>query len=385
MASEPKLAVIATHLRPAKGFGGVAESTAELIRGWRRAGRNIAVAVSDGTRGPPVTQAAFEDHLGAPVFVYRARGAIRWGFGLAAPFAITRAIFGATAVYVSGIATWPATIGAYAALLARKPYVVAPRGGLMPEHWREVRQGKPLKWLYYKFLVFPSLRRARAVHVSTELEAQGVRELLPGVPLVIAPNAFEVPANKTQPVSASAGLQLIFVGRLAHEKGILGFAKKFAEIRSPDDHLAILGPPEGAYGKEVVELCAVSPGLSYLGIASREELVQHLGRAQALVLSSGVDGDVRENFGNVVVEALLHGRPCLVTRGLAWDMLPAAKVGANFDRSLSDLPSAIAEMRKLTSAPEISSSSRAFAKDNFSVEVVSGNLWKAIFEEEMAR
>lgn len=382
MGAEPKLAVVAAHLRPAQGFGGVAESTAELIKAWRAAGREVFVAVSDGTRGPSLSRSAFEHDLGAPIFVYRAIAAVRWGFGPGAPFAVASAIRRSTAVYVSGIATWPATLGAYIAWALGKPYVVAVRGGLMPEHWREIRTSRPLKRLFYLGLVLPSLRRAHAVHVASALEADGVRALLPQARLVVAPNAFRAPTLDPLALAQSGpgGLKLLYLGRLSPEKGALGFARAFARDRGPNDHLTIVGQPVGKYGADLLALCGREPGLRYAGVAERHEIGGYLLQADALVLPSGVDGDVRENFGNVVVEALLHGRPALVTAGLAWDELETLGLGVLVDRSLGDLPEALRRLRNRLSERHIRQRCRDFALERYSIETVSEVLWRAIFE-----
>ena len=324
----------------------------------------------------------FERCLGAPVFVYRAVAAIRWGFGPGAPFAIAATIRRSTAVYVSGIATWPATLAAWIAWGLRKPYVVAVRGGLMQEHWREIQASRPAKRLFYRWLVLPSLRRARAVHVSSDLEADGVRAVLPRVRLVVAPNAFSAPdlEPRTLAPAGGGGIKLLYLGRLSPEKGILGFARAFVQARQPGDELTIAGPPVGEYGEALVELCRTEPGLRYAGVVERKAISDQVYLADALVLPSGVDGDVRENFGNVVVEALLHGRPALVTKGLAWDELEGHGLGALFDRSLGDLPEALRRLRNRLSDHDIHRRCREFALDHYSIKSVSDALWRAIFK-----
>ena len=382
MATEPTLAVIATHLRPAQGFGGPAESTAELITAWRAAGHAVVAATSDGSLGARLKTADFEQRLGAPVRTYRAMGAVRWGFGPGAPWVIASTTRGADAVYVSGIATWPTTWGAWLARALGKPYVVAVRGGLMPEHWREVQTSRPAKRLFYRWLVLPALRRAKAVHVSSALEADGVRALLPRARIVVAPNAIAPPPSdpRSMTLPSAPGLRLLFLGRLSPEKGVLGFAQAFSRVRGPKDELVVVGPAVGAYGAKVVDLCSRTPGLTYLGVAGRDEIGEHFYAGHAVVLPSGVDGDIRENFGNVVVEALLRGRPALVTAGLAWDELEGHGVGALFDRSLNDLASALQRLQDRLSAPDIARRCQAFALDRYSPTIVSQMLWRAIFD-----
>ena len=60
-----------------------------------------------------------------------------------------------------------------------------------------------------------------------------------------------------------------------------------------------------------------------------------LANSHFLVLPSGLEaaGGMRENFGNVVAEAMAAGRPVLVAKGLAWDHLEAFGVGFVFDRT----------------------------------------------------
>ena len=42
---------------------------------------------------------------------------------------------------------------------------------------------------------------------------------------------------------------------------------------------------------------------------------------------------MRENFGNVVAEAMAAGRPVLIAKGLAWDHLELFGAGFVFDRN----------------------------------------------------
>lgn len=383
MSESRELAVIAAHLRPAQGFGGVAESTAELVLGWLQLNRNLRIAVSDASMTGRVSISDFAQLYGEKLHVYRALPQSRSALGLGAIFAVWAAIRRSDGVYISGIATWPTTLAALYCILLKKPYVAAVRGGLMPEHWDHIRSARPLKAAFYRLAVFPTLKRARRVHVASDLEARGVLSALPGTAVVVAPNVFSVgqieclsPARE-----AKGGFTLLYLGRLSNEKGILGFSRKFAEVCGPTDRLVVVGPSIGEYGALVLEFCASTSKVDYRGIVAREGLQDLFNGVDALILPSGVDGHVRENFGNVVVESLLHGRPVLVASGLAWAELETHGVGVEFHRSLSDLQDALERLRNQLDGNGLANRCRNYAESKFSVPVVAARLWRAVFEE----
>lgn len=372
----PKLAVIATHLRPALGYGGVAESTAELVLAWRAAGRDVSVLTSDGTRGPPLTTRDFEETLHAPVSLYKAQLLVRWGFGFGALTKTLALLRRSDMAYISGIATWPTTIATLYARLLGRPYVVALRGGLMGEHWESIEAKKPLKALFYRCLTFPALRHAHGVHVTTELERSQAEAIVPGIESIVLPNGFSLPgAEEVVPPPPHAGVRLLFLGRIAPEKGVLAFIKRFLEVGDQQDELRLGGAPEAEYGAMVTEVCAQSANVTHLGVLGRDTLLAALRDVDALVLPSGMEGGVRENFGNVIVEALLAGRPVMVTRGLAWDQIDADGIGVTFDRSGADMAEALAKLKDLVAAEGMWAKCAEYARSRFSSAVVAEKLW----------
>jgi glycosyltransferase involved in cell wall biosynthesis len=379
-----RLAVIASHLQPSAGFGGVAVSTSTLIKAWRAAGRPLEVVCSDGTRGPPLSNADFERELQGPVRTYRAMVALRWAFGAGAPAAIAAAMTRCDGAYISGIATWPTTLAAVLARLLKRPYVVAARGGMMDEHWRFIVAHRPWKALFYRLLVFPSLRRATAVHATSALEAAGILAVLPGARVFVAPNILP-DAGMVAPVPPpplGEGLVLLYLGRLSPEKGILGFARAFLAERKDGDRLLIAGQPQGDYGAAVLKLCREVDGLAYLGVLDRLQAHSAIDAAHAIVLPSGFDGDTRENFGNVVLEALQQGRPSLITRGLAWDDLEPAQAIVTMDRDGLDLAKALGSLRQLCAGRGIAERCAAVATARFAAGPVADMMWRQVFGDD---
>ena len=80
----PTVAIVVTHIAPARGYGGIAECTARVAQAWGEAGHEVILCASDASEGAPLRP----DELGLPGRVspvlYRARGWPRWGFGLGA-------------------------------------------------------------------------------------------------------------------------------------------------------------------------------------------------------------------------------------------------------------------------------------------------------------
>jgi glycosyltransferase involved in cell wall biosynthesis len=333
-----KVGVVTTHIPPAKGYGGVSVTAAVLTKAWAERGHKMVLVASDesivGRLRPE------QVHLGEQVEVrlYHCYGFRRWGFGLGAIPELFKLCLGVRVVYIHGIATWPSTLAAIFCVLLRRPFMVAVHGGLMPEHVDLIRREKPHKWLYYRWLTFPTLRHAIAVHCTSETEAEGVRNVLgEDARILLVPNGIDSSAIKVAQYSNGEGMKLCFLGHIQQEKGINAFIRVWLKIRQPADRLVIAGRSvDGAYFEEFQTLVEQAQGaISYCGYLERGEVMELLASSHFLVLPSGLEeaGGMRENFGNVVAEAMAAGRPVLVARGLAWDHLESFGAGFVFDRT----------------------------------------------------
>ncbi len=330
--------IVSTHIPPAKGYGGVSVTAGVLTKAWAERGHRMVLVASDESIDGRLQ--AEDVQLGEQVDVrlYRCYGFRRWGFGLGAIPKLFKLCLQAQVIYIHGIATWPSTLAAVFCCLLRKPFMVAVHGGLMPEHVDLIKRRKLHKWLYYKWLTFPTLRRAIAVHCTSDTEAEGVRNVLgEDARILLVPNGIDSRDIKVAHYPVSAGMRLCFLGHIQQEKGINAFIRAWLKVRRPGDYLAIAGRSvDGAYFKEFQALVEQAEGaISYFGYLERDEVMDLLATSHFLVLPSGLEeaGGMRENFGNVVAEAMAAGRPVLVARGLAWDHLEACGVGFVFDRN----------------------------------------------------
>jgi glycosyltransferase involved in cell wall biosynthesis len=286
------------------------------------------------------------------VRLYRCYGFRRWGFGLGAIPEIFKLCREAPVVYIHGIATWPSTLAAVFCSLLRRPFMVAVHGGLMPEHVDLIRRQKPHKWLFYKWLTFPTLRRAIAVHCTSETEAEGVRDVLgEDARILLVPNGIDSREFKVAKYPDGVGMQLCFLGHIQQEKGINAFIRAWLKVRNPEDRLVIAGRSvDGDYFEEFQALVEQAQGaVIYRGYLERGEVMDLLASSHFLVLPSGLEeaGGMRENFGNVVAEAMATGRPVLVAKGLAWDHLESYGTGFVFDRTEASACEALRKAQSL--------------------------------------
>ncbi len=377
------VAVITTHIAPAKGYGGIAESTARLAHAWVARGHAISLCASDASLGQPLTTGAVGLPAEVPVRLYRTWRFHRWGFGVGAPWRIWQACHQARAVYVSGVGTWPTTLAAVLCCLLRRPFVVAPRAGLMAAYIAEIRRGKRHKWLFYRLITLPTLRAARLLHVTSRCEADSVTRLLPdssGVTVANGLNLNEWPCLPPPP--KRAGRVFCYIGRFSAEKGIARFLDIWLSCRRADDRFILAGAGHTDYVQELEAVAARGgKAVTLHGYLDRAGVQRVLADSDFLVLPSGIHHEgPRENFGNSVAEALASGRPAMATRGLAWDDLEEEGVGFLFDADEESIRAAIARAGAVTceQAASMSVAARRYAEARFDIDVTAATLWSLI-------
>lgn len=377
--------IVATHIPPALGYGGVAVTAGVLTRAWAESGHKLTVVASDESVGGRLCPKDAQLGENVEVRLYRCYGFRRWGFGLGAIPKLLKLCREAPAVYIHGIATWPCTLAALFCAALRRPFVVAVHGGLMPEHVALIRREKPHKWLYYRWLTFPTLRRAVAIHCTSETEAEGVRAVLGrDAPVLLVSNGIDSRGIEVAGYPEGNGTTLCFLGHIQREKGINAFIRAWLKTRAPRDRLLVAGRGvDGPYFREFEDLVRQAEGaIDYRGYVDRAEVMALLARSHFLVLASGLEesGGMRENFGNVVAEALAAGRPVLVARGLVWDHVESLGVGFVFERNETSVQDALIRAQSL-GRPEwerMSRASRAYVERYFDPVVLGKKVWRVL-------
>jgi glycosyltransferase involved in cell wall biosynthesis len=379
--------VVATHVPPAKGYGGVSVTAGVLTRAWAELGHEITAVASDESMDGRLKPEDVQLGDGVKVSLYRSYGFKRWGFGLGAIPKVFALCWQAPVVYIHGIATWPCTLAALFCMLLGRPFMVALHGGLMPEHVVLIRRRKPHKWLYYKLLTFPTLRRALGVHCTSETEAEGARRVLGGdARILLVPNGVDSRDVAVADCPGGEGTTICFLGHIQQEKGINGFIRAWLRTRRPADRLVVAGRSvDGAYFEEFQRLASKAEGaISYRGYLGRDEVSALLASSHFLVLPSGLEeaGGMRENFGNVVAEAMAAGRPVLVARGLAWDHVETIGAGFLFDRTPSSVCEVLRRVQALKPSEwqEMSRNARRHVERNLDPVKLAKRVWQVLLD-----
>jgi len=96
---------------------------------------------------------------------------------------------------------------------------------------------------------------------------------------------------------------------------------------------------------------------------------------------------MRENFGNVVAEAMASGRPVLVARGLAWDHLESFGAGFVFDRNEASVCEVLRKAQALDSGgveTDVSKTARQYVEQQLDPVKLGDKVWQMLKRHDQA-
>jgi glycosyltransferase involved in cell wall biosynthesis len=245
----------------------------------------------------------------------------------------------ADVIHNHGLWLMPNVDAGRAALLARKPFIVAPRGMLAPAALAFSRTKKRIVWALLQGDV---VRRASCIHATSEQEHDEIRDFGLKNPVAIVPNGIDLPELGARSTSATAtGRVVLSLGRIHPKKGLDRLVRAWArlEAANPDWRLRIVGPDELGHAGALVALASelkarhVSVEKSVAGDAKIAAYQQ----ADLFVLPT-----LNENFAITVAEALAAGTPVIATKGAPWRALQSEGCGWWIDHGVEPLAAALA-------------------------------------------
>jgi glycosyltransferase involved in cell wall biosynthesis len=208
-------------------------------------------------------------------------------------------------VHAHAVYLWPGVAAARAARRAHVPYVVSPRGMLVPE--LIARKSRVAKMLWLRLVERRGFAHASAIHFTSQLEWEDAKRV--GIPLpspLVIPNGVELPRRPDVPRDDRT---LVFLGRVNWKKGLDRVIEALPRLNA---RLLIAGNDEENLTPKLRELAArAGADVEFLGPVYGADKDALLARASLFVLLS-----TSENFGNAVLEALAMETPVVLSAGV---------------------------------------------------------------------
>lgn len=311
------LHVVPTYL-PAVRYGGPIRSVHALCRNLAAAGHDVHVFTTnvDGPGNSDVPLLQPVDLEGVKVTYFPSDRLRRLYWSPPMGHALTATVGTFDLVHLHAIFLWPILAGARAARRAGVPYVLSPRGMLVPELIRRKSRLVKLAWL--SLIERRNLEKAAAILTTSSAEASHIAGFgwsLP--PVVTIPHGVDDPAPQGAAAPSAdvsealkGGPMVLFLGRLSWEKGLDRLVA--ALPHAPSVRAVIAGEPAAGYADTLVAQAR------QLGIVDRLTIVaRHVdgadkealfGAASAFAMTS-----LSENFGIASLEAMRRGVPVIAT------------------------------------------------------------------------
>jgi len=223
----------------------------------------------------------------------------------------------------------------------RSKWVLAPRGMLQ----RGAMQFKRLKKsLFLKLFRWSGFTRSVIFHATDPVEARDLRSYMGRSAQIRQVDDFPTlqQAPWTSLVKKPGQLTCLFISRIVEKKNLL-YALELLEHIQTGISLTIVGPVEDQkYWDRCQEAIRRLPSgirVNYLG-ALRYEALPDIYRDHHLFLFP-TQG---ENFGHVIFDALVQGRPVLISDQTPWRGLETVQAG--MDRPLSSKPAFVQALQQ---------------------------------------
>ena len=343
------LHVVPTYL-PAVRYGGPIRSVHALCRALAADGHDIHVFTTsvDGTADSDVPLARPVDLDGVKVSYFPSRMLRRlyWSPPMARALATSVASF--DVVHLHAVYLWPIWAGARAARAEGVPYVISPRGMLVPELIR--RKSRWVKGAWIALVERSNLEAAAAIHTTSSAEAGhllGFGWELPAV-VTIPHGVDDPPPPSVAPLSddiAAAVTQGPFVlafGRLSWEKALDRLIAALPQV--PTARVVMAGDDTDGYAASLAAQARAAGVDSRLTIVARHvegaDKEALFGAARMFAVTS-----LSENFGLAAFEAMRRGVPVMATPNVGMsEIVRESGAGRVVDASPESIAAGIAAM-----------------------------------------
>jgi glycosyltransferase involved in cell wall biosynthesis len=252
-------------------------------------------------------------------------------------------------------------------LIPRAPVVLAPRGELSTGALALKRFKKRLYLMVAKVL---ALYRDIIWHASSDYEAADIRRRFgERVSIKVAPNlpahVLNLNGRKDGRQKTPGHLKIIFISRVDRKKNLRG-ALTILKEATGDIQFNIYGPLEDrdywAECQKIIDLLPPNIRVSYRGGVEHEKSLAVLREHDLFFMPT-----LGENFGHVIMEALLAGCPVLISDQTPWRGLEEKGIG--WDLPLSDTSRFRSVIAKCVAMGAEEFARRSAAAHSFALEI----------------
>lgn len=344
-----KVLQIIPHYLPAYQYGGPIHSVHNLSRAMVGKGVDVSVWTTNlGLKDRddiPLGDEVIID--GVRVHYFPIIDSFHYALSPALMWYMDKRIKDFDVVHIQGIYQFHSLVGGYYARKYGIPYVLSPRGMLLPVFLK--MKGKVKKNIYINLVEKRNLKEADLVHCTTEDERKGLGDL--GVSLkrtIVIPNGIPTEEIRgefkegtfKEDYNLSGKITILFLSRLIWSKGldilISAFSKVVSQYRNT--HLVLAGPDSEGYRSKVERWIrdeGIADFVTFTGFLKGKEKIAALQESDIFVLSS-----YSENFGMAAVEAMFAGLPVVLSKKVGiWDVIEKDNCGVIVDLT----PESIAE------------------------------------------
>lgn len=301
------LHVVPTYL-PATRYGGPIFAVHGLARALVERGHEVDVFTTnvdgDGESHVPLDQRVDLDGVGVHYFSSPMRR-LYWSPQMRK--ALNTSIRGYDVAHLHSVFLYPTAAAARAATKARVPYVISPRGMLVPELIAAKSRWMKTAWL--RLIERRNFENAAAIHFTTGREREdAVRTKMPIPASFIVPNGIVLSGAPAAPPAREDDV-ILFLSRINWKKGVDRLIAALPHVDRA--RLLIAGNDEEHLTprlQELAERLGVANRVEFLGRVDGQAKDDLLARATVFALTS-----MSENFGNVVLEAMAAATPVLLT------------------------------------------------------------------------
>jgi len=310
---------------PALGnvYGGTTKIVLELADALSKLGADVDVVATNANGSSrldyPVNKWIIENNYRIMYFDYFDLFDYKFTFSLT--MWLYRNITKYDLVHTHAIFSYPVLPAYWACQINKIPYVVTPHGMLEP--WALAYKSNKKK-LYFSLLEKPAIQKAAIIHLIASVEAENVKNLNLGSPLVVIPNGIHRADFESLPSPEIFYEQfpdtrnktlIIFLGRIDPKKGLDLLATAFGKVHElfPETHLIVAGQDNIGFlptAKGYFQAAGCNEAVTFTGMLSGDLKYSALAAARIYVAPSYSEG-----FSMSVLEGMASGLPCVITTG----------------------------------------------------------------------